>query len=227
MPWCPPTCMAAAGRVSRDMQAPCGLARRRFTGRSGESLVGHRRRKEAAMARMWIVVGDTTSGGGSVVAGSPFTAVDGKPVARIGDAVVCSRHGPTTIASGDATTLIDGQALARQGDACACGCTLVAVAQQRAFIDPGAAQGAGAGAGTAQTAAGGASSAAGSAANAARALAATPVPAGTEAANDEDEPVPEVQAIELAPDVLDEDGNPIEGASVPQALGHRHPRVED
>ena len=93
------------------------------------------------MARMWIVVGDTTSGGGSVVVGSPFTQVDGKSVARVGDAVVCGRHGPTTIASGDATISIDGQALARQGDRCACGCELMSVQQMRAFIDPGAAQG--------------------------------------------------------------------------------------
>lgn len=175
------------------------------------------------MARMWIVVGDTTSGGGSVVAGSPFTAVDGKPVARIGDAVACSRHGPTTIVSGDATILIDGQALARHGDSCACGCTLLAVAQSRAFIDPGAAAGGGAAAGPS---AGGA----GAASNTAQALAAaTPGPAraaGQEAANEED-PVPEVSAIELAPEVVDEDDNAIDGSTATQGLGHRHPMVEE
>ena len=31
---------------------------------------------------------------GAVIAGSPFTDVHGKPVARIGDAVVCGLHGP-------------------------------------------------------------------------------------------------------------------------------------
>jgi len=36
-----------------------------------------------------------------------------------------------------------------------------------------------------------------------------------------------VQAIELAPDVLNEDDNPVAGASVPQAPGHRHPMVEE
>ncbi|HZW19496.1 MAG TPA: N-acetylmuramoyl-L-alanine amidase, partial [Luteimonas sp.] len=204
------------------MPAPRGIVRRRFMGRPVRS-IDHGRRREAAMARMWIVVGDTTSGGGSVVAGSPFTAVEGKPVARVGDAVVCSRHGPTTIASGDATTLIDGQALARQGDACACGCTLVAVAQQRAFIDPGAAQGAGAGASSAAASAGGGASPA--VGNAARALGATPA-AAQGAANDEDEPVPEVQAIELAPQVVDEDDNAVADSTTPQALGHRHPMVE-
>lgn len=178
------------------------------------------------MARMWIVVGDTTSGGGSVVAGSPFTEVDGKPVARVGDAVVCGRHGATTIVSGDATTLIDGQALARQGDGCACGCTLLAVRQSRAFIEPGPAQGGGSGAGTgASQATAAADRAVSRAADAARTLAAAP--ASNVAANDEDEPVPMAYAIELAPEILDEDDMPVAGSTTPQGLDHRHAMVED
>lgn len=89
------------------------------------------------MSRMWIVVGDTTTSGGSVVSGSPFTDIDGKPVARIGDAVMCLRHGPTVIVSGDSTMLIDGQPVARHGDGLACLCSLVSVQQMHVHIVSG------------------------------------------------------------------------------------------
>jgi len=78
------------------------------------------------MSRPFILVGDRLDHGGSVVSGSPQTDVDGKPVARIGDRVVCSRHGPTTIVSGDTTVVIDGSPVARHGDKTACGGTLLA-----------------------------------------------------------------------------------------------------
>lgn len=97
------------------------------------------------MARTWIVVGDSTTHGGTVVSGSPFTGVDGKPVARISDSVACPKCGPATIVSGDTTILIDGQAVARHGDATTCGATLIAGKQVRAFIDAGAASGSSAG----------------------------------------------------------------------------------
>ena len=91
------------------------------------------------MARTWIVVGDATTHGGTVVSGSPFTDIDGKPVARVGDPVVCPKCGPTTIVSGDVTIVVDGQSVARHGDATTCGATLIAGKQARAFIDAGAA----------------------------------------------------------------------------------------
>lgn len=77
------------------------------------------------MSRPIIVLGDSISHGGSVVSGSGQTDVDGKPVARVGDKVVCSAHGTTTIVSGDATALVDGQPVARHGDKTACGATLI------------------------------------------------------------------------------------------------------
>src|SRR5690606_37809891 len=83
-----------------------------------------------------------TTHGGTVVGGSPFTGVDGKPVSRISDAVACPKCGPTTIVSGDATILIDGQPVARHGDTTTCGATLVSGKQSRAFIDAGSAAGA-------------------------------------------------------------------------------------
>ncbi|MFC7520962.1 PAAR domain-containing protein [Xanthomonas populi] len=73
------------------------------------------------MSRPFILVGDRLDHGGSVVTGSAETDVDGKPVARIGDTVVCSVHGQTEIASGDATVMIDGKPVARHGDKTACG----------------------------------------------------------------------------------------------------------
>ncbi|KAB7769656.1 PAAR domain-containing protein [Xanthomonas maliensis] len=77
------------------------------------------------MSRPFIVVGDKLDHGGSVVAGSGETDINGKPVARIGDKVVCRRHGNTTIVSGDATVVIDGNPVARHGDKTACGGTLI------------------------------------------------------------------------------------------------------
>jgi len=47
------------------------------------------------MSRMIIVVGDLTSGGGRVITGTPFTDIDGKPVARVSDKATC----PNTRAS--------------------------------------------------------------------------------------------------------------------------------
>jgi uncharacterized Zn-binding protein involved in type VI secretion len=96
--------------------------------------------------RLWIVVGDALAGGGAVVSGSPFTSIDGKPVARIGDKAVCQLHGPTSIASGDPTTVIDGQPVARHGDKCACGCALLSVSQVSTFMDDQPAAGGSAGA---------------------------------------------------------------------------------
>ena len=43
------------------------------------------------MSRMLIVVGDPTTGGGTVITGTPFTDIDGSPVARVGDKATCSK----------------------------------------------------------------------------------------------------------------------------------------
>ena len=46
------------------------------------------------MARNWIVVGDPTSSGGSVITGSSFTDIDGIPVVRVNSRAcpACSRR---------------------------------------------------------------------------------------------------------------------------------------
>ena len=80
------------------------------------------------MSKPFIVVGDKTDHGGVVVAVSAMTDTNGKPIARVGDAVTCPKkgHGGTTvIASGDPTCIIDGKPAARHGDKTACGATLL------------------------------------------------------------------------------------------------------
>ena len=80
------------------------------------------------MGRPFIVVGDTTDHGGTVIEGSGMTDTHGKRIARVGDQVTCPQrwHGNTVIVSGDPTMIIDGKAAARHGDKCACGATLIA-----------------------------------------------------------------------------------------------------
>jgi len=89
---------------------------------------------------MWVVVGDITSSGGRVLTGSPFTDIDGKPVARISDQATCPQHkGVFPIVDGDATIIIDGQPVALHGSTLACGCKVLAAQQIRVFVDTGGA----------------------------------------------------------------------------------------
>lgn len=91
------------------------------------------------MSRPVIVVGDRTSHGGVVVSGSPFSVVDGKGIARIGDKVTCPQNGHggvTTIATGDMTNIIDGSPVARHGDKTACGAMLIS-SQILTYTDEG------------------------------------------------------------------------------------------
>ena len=84
------------------------------------------------MTRMWIVVGDPTSSGGKVVTGSPFTAIDGKPVARVTDSATCPKHrGSFPIVDGDPTCLVDGEPAALHGSKLSCGCAVLGVEQMR------------------------------------------------------------------------------------------------
>lgn len=63
---------------------------------------------------------------GTITSGSPLSFSDGIPIARVGDAAVCSTHGPTVIASGSLLAFDNGQAVARIGDVTACGAIIVA-----------------------------------------------------------------------------------------------------
>ncbi|MGH6647690.1 PAAR domain-containing protein [Aquabacterium sp.] len=80
------------------------------------------------MGRPFIVLGDSTDHGGTVVGASGVTDTHGQRIARVGDQVTCPKrgHGTTVIVTGDATMIIDGQPAARHGDQCACGAILIA-----------------------------------------------------------------------------------------------------
>lgn len=80
------------------------------------------------MAQPFIVLGDKTSHGGTVIQASGQTFTGDIAVARVGDKVTCpiSGHGTNAIASGDPTLMIDGAPVARAGDTTACGATLIA-----------------------------------------------------------------------------------------------------
>lgn len=79
------------------------------------------------MGRDWIVKGDSTSHGGTVLDGDSIFIADGKPVARVGDPVACPRcKGIFPIVSGSDNLIgSNGQKVARQGDTTACGATLM------------------------------------------------------------------------------------------------------
>lgn len=60
-----------------------------------------------------ICVGDKTSCGGTVITGSPFSDVNGRPIARVGDKISCKKN--CVIVTGNITEIIDGAAMALHG----------------------------------------------------------------------------------------------------------------
>lgn len=92
----------------------------------------------------FIVQGDKTSHGGAVLAGSPFSDCDGKPIARVGDMCSCPKcKGVFPIAQGDESNIVDGSPVAYHGCKTACGAMLIS-GQIRTLTQPssGAAPGA-------------------------------------------------------------------------------------
>ena len=79
------------------------------------------------MGQPFIVLGDKTSHGGTVIQASGQTSTGNVAVARVGDQVTCpiKNHGTNAIVSGDATLIIDGAPVARAGDKTACGAVLI------------------------------------------------------------------------------------------------------
>lgn len=79
------------------------------------------------MSKPFIVLGDRTDHGGTVVSASPTFTSHGKQIARLGDQVTCPRcRGSHVIAEGDASMLIDGQPAAYEGCKTTCGARLIA-----------------------------------------------------------------------------------------------------
>ena len=84
----------------------------------------------------YITVGAKTDHGGTVISGSAHTLVNGIPVARKGDKVMCKKcKKVVTIVTGDPAFVIDGAPVARAGDITSCGSKLIAV--QQAFAESG------------------------------------------------------------------------------------------
>lgn len=84
----------------------------------------------------FILLGDTTSHGGKVLTGSPFSDCDGKPIARVGDMVSCPKcKGVFPIAEGNPSFIDHGVAAAYHGCKTACGATLIS-SQVRMLMEP-------------------------------------------------------------------------------------------
>lgn len=80
-------------------------------------------------ARPFIVAGDKTDHGGTVLEGSPCDTINGKMIARVGDKVHCPRstcRGAQTIVEGDPGVMVDGSAAAFHGALTSCGARLIA-----------------------------------------------------------------------------------------------------
>ncbi|MCW7538250.1 PAAR domain-containing protein [Aquabacterium sp. A7-Y] len=81
------------------------------------------------MGKPFIVLGDKTSHGGTVIGASAETDTHGALIARIGDMVSCPKkgcRGVFPIVQGDASIVIDGSPAAYHGCKVACGATLIA-----------------------------------------------------------------------------------------------------
>jgi len=75
-----------------------------------------------------IVIGDQTTHGGCVTAGSSHCTIDGKQIARLGDPCSCPMdgHANCSIAEGDPNDTIGGIPVAYEGHKTTCGATLIA-----------------------------------------------------------------------------------------------------
>lgn len=91
------------------------------------------------MAKLWTVLGDRTTGGGSIITAAPQTDINGVKIARLHDKATCPRHkGIFSIVSGcDATIIIDGQPVALDGARLSCGCSVIAGSQNLVFVEHG------------------------------------------------------------------------------------------
>lgn len=79
------------------------------------------------MSRNFIVMGDTTSHGGTVISADLTTTMNGKNVARLGDQVVCRKCKGVFAINSAAPDVVDGdgRGYARHGDTTDCGAYLI------------------------------------------------------------------------------------------------------
>ena len=69
-------------------------------------------------------LGDTSSHGGKIVTASGVLSVMGIPVARVGDAFDCPKHGRQTIVTGSSTHMDEGKQVAHIGSQISCGAVI-------------------------------------------------------------------------------------------------------
>lgn len=79
------------------------------------------------MPKGFVLLGDKTTHGGSVISASSTMVVNGKKVALIGDMVSCpvSGHGTNPIVEGSSDWASDGKAVVVDGCRCQCGCQVI------------------------------------------------------------------------------------------------------
>ncbi|HEY0585774.1 MAG TPA: PAAR domain-containing protein [Pseudoduganella sp.] len=78
-----------------------------------------------SMADSIVVIGDGHTHGGFVLAGSPSHKINGRPIARMGDAVSCPLHGISRISQVRGLYKVDGVPGAASGDMTECGAVLI------------------------------------------------------------------------------------------------------
>ncbi len=95
------------------------------------------------MGKPYIVIGDKTSHGGTVISADFTYCINGKATARVGDQVVCPRcKGVFPITEGDPGSVdAAGKSYARQGDKTACDASLIPSQGQTVYKGHGGAGG--------------------------------------------------------------------------------------
>jgi uncharacterized Zn-binding protein involved in type VI secretion len=84
------------------------------------------------MSQGFVLLGDKTTHGGEVISASSTTIVQGKPVALVGDLVICPipGHGVNAIVEGCEDWSENGRALVVNGCRSVCGCQMISSAPE-------------------------------------------------------------------------------------------------
>ncbi|MDK9605694.1 PAAR domain-containing protein [Lelliottia wanjuensis] len=79
------------------------------------------------MPKSFVLLGDKTTHGGSVISATSTMVVNGKKVALVGDKVSCPipGHGVNQIVEGSPEWSSDGKAIVVDGCKCQCGCQVI------------------------------------------------------------------------------------------------------
>jgi uncharacterized Zn-binding protein involved in type VI secretion len=62
---------------------------------------------------------------GTIIGGSPNVFCNKLPLSRVGDPVICKKHGAQSIATGSSSVFANQKAVARVGDTCTCGAVIL------------------------------------------------------------------------------------------------------